>query len=434
MDGLDSLMKDIPIIQNPVRKKLEKLEEVKIKVESPILSPSTNSVSKLVDDDGWDEWDDDEIEHTKVANKVVDEEKIMKIKRKFTMLMNNLVDEEVRQKFNKKLYLQHCNYVPFIEYYLKNQDLSRYTIDTELRRMNFIVIHGTTETNNADEIISIYENNKDDIIWRIPNQSIFADILYLFQFTYINSEINVNVVSKVCDFKIDFNKRTINAISTFNLVTTTSSLEKLLIATVESTVEVNLESKSVKQVLGIPSLNNIYDDTLEDAALSIIRMNDQEKESFYQPSILDIKQRLLEEGQENVVKVAKVVAQKSEFLMEGMVKSFGRFIRADQATEFGELLTKSKENNDKLPSNKGDNITKSLSNIITENSVRAENVFEGMIGIIGRAIGANSECTAPENFSLYRRDEQEVVVPVVKEVPISSTTPIHFEHKDLFEE
>ena len=199
---------------------------------------------------------------------------VRKVEVRLKTFMCDLADPGVRDQINKQLAAIH--YSKFIDYYLgrKSTDLSSYSIEKELDRMKFTVTCDGSTVNNVDAIVSIYQQYPDSAVWKLANQSIYADILLALQQHFVRPELCVAVVATTSSFFLDLGAQTVRAVSTFLIVTVKDreGKERLEIGTTESTVDVNLLSETVSQSIETPHMCMVFDDDLRRAAEAIAEM------------------------------------------------------------------------------------------------------------------------------------------------------------------
>ena len=110
----------------------------------------------------------------------------------------NVADSKVHEYVNKEL--SGLRYKDFIEYYVENEHLGKYTISTELSRMDFTVIYDGLRTSDKVTVASIYDQTPMHDLWKLANQSIYSELLAALQRTYANPELSINIVSQSSRF------------------------------------------------------------------------------------------------------------------------------------------------------------------------------------------------------------------------------------------
>jgi hypothetical protein len=199
--------------------------------------------------------------------------KIASIERNLKKFVEDLADTHtVLQAMNASL--SRRNYRDFMDYYLKAHRLSGY-FETELRRMSFRVKKNGVDCSNKDEILSIYEKCPLLDIWRLGNQSIYADILGVLQKNFMRNDLSISVVSSSSHFDIDLDKSTVSARSVFRFVTLkgkspkrladsceTADQDKLEIGSAVGLVEVDLLHETLIQRVESPALQVVFDEDL----------------------------------------------------------------------------------------------------------------------------------------------------------------------------
>ena len=98
-----------------------------------------------------------------------------------------------------------------IHYYTTRAQLVEYTIDTELRRMDYLVITDHDQHIDKDEIQLYVETTSDqrdateDLLWRASNQSLLADLIAALtgDDRLIRQSMMITAVADSCKFELD---------------------------------------------------------------------------------------------------------------------------------------------------------------------------------------------------------------------------------------
>ena len=260
MDGLDALLHELRL--DRMAPKQSSLGSV-----PPVLLPVLDQASNENHDRKVSEYNNSSMTpHFNCS-------KIASIERNLKKFVEDLADTHtVLQAMNASL--SRRNYNDFMDYYLKAHRLSGY-FETELRRLSFVVRKNGVDCSNKDEILSIYEKNPLLDIWRLGNQSIYADILGVLQNNFMRNDLSISVVSSSSHFDIDLDKLTVSARSVFRFVTlkgkspksfadsrNTADHDKLEIVSAVGRVEVDLLHESLIQLLEPPALQVVFDEDL----------------------------------------------------------------------------------------------------------------------------------------------------------------------------
>ena len=129
----------------------------------------------------------------------------------------NLYIVQVREYINSEL--SRSTYKDFISYYMGNDKLGRYTISTELSRMQFTAILDGRTITKKEQIECIFEDLPEHGFWKLANQSIYTEILTVLQRTFVNPELSINIISNASSFQLDFDTNILLAESKFYFIT-----------------------------------------------------------------------------------------------------------------------------------------------------------------------------------------------------------------------
>jgi hypothetical protein len=197
-----------------------------------------------------------------------------KIEEELKTFIVNLADtQNVLRLINVKL--GHIRFDKFMEYYLQRQKMISY-FETEVWRMTFHVVSNGQTYSSVDEVLSIYESCKLRDIWRLANQSIYAEILSALQSSFMKPELSISVISTSSVFSINLDRDVIRAESAFRFVTLrgdycrTTSLkttdtelkEKLELGSASGIVEVDLHLRMMQQKVETPVLKVVFDEEI----------------------------------------------------------------------------------------------------------------------------------------------------------------------------
>jgi hypothetical protein len=138
--------------------------------------------------DEWDDWESDDDGHCQAGNAEsactanADIEHQSRIKHEryqhyYDLLKDfqlNLADAHVREgDINDRLAVD-ITFRDFMTYYTTNTKLASYTIETELKRMEFVCIHNGQRLSDHDAIVALYEQTPLDDMWKLANQVSFG--------------------------------------------------------------------------------------------------------------------------------------------------------------------------------------------------------------------------------------------------------------------
>ncbi|CAM9897700.1 unnamed protein product [Scytosiphon promiscuus] len=105
---------------------------------------------------------------------------------------------------------------------------------------------------------------------RMANQSIFADMLEAIQGRLLRPDLEISVISRDCDFFLDFSRGVLVANSLFEVATVGSgepgAQETLVIAQIKGTVSVETRTQMCSQRLLSPQLRMVFDDAMHASA------------------------------------------------------------------------------------------------------------------------------------------------------------------------
>lgn len=248
--------------------------------EDPVtaITPAKPVTSSSVDqDDDW-EWEDSgnlhkaqSEENERLRDQIDD---IVSDLKDFLL---NFADGKVREHINSEL--TNSKYSDFMDYYLENEKLAGYTINTELNRMNFRLRYQGAEITQKDEIIGVYEKTPFNDMWKLANQSIYSELLTVLQKVFVNPDLSISIISTSSSFDMDFDQNRISATSTFTFLTVQdmkfrpskgSPSDRLQLASVQGRISIDMSKKRVSQKVEDPQIKMIFDDELRASAKCLL--------------------------------------------------------------------------------------------------------------------------------------------------------------------
>ena len=140
--------------------------------------------------------------------------------------------------------------------------------------MNFEVLYRGSSYKSEFEIIGVFEKTPLEDLWRVANQSIYADLLLGLQQQFLRNDLCISVVSTESSFFVDLDKNSLNTHSTFKIMTTTDSSQikssashnnangTLELAVVTGEVIVDIPRKRLVQRVYNPVLKMVFDSDL----------------------------------------------------------------------------------------------------------------------------------------------------------------------------
>ncbi|CAM9295241.1 unnamed protein product [Laminaria digitata] len=184
----------------------------------------------------------------------------------------DLADPSVREEINKEL--ESRQFSSLAEYYDGKSELASYTLETELPRMSYSVVteegdrFGDEE--EADRVREFLSGRKEHPMLRMANQSIFADMLEAVQGRLFRPDLEISVISRDCEFSLDFSNGTMEARSLFGVSTVgcgePGARETLEIGQIKGVASVDTLNKVSSQRLFSPQLRMVFDDDMRASA------------------------------------------------------------------------------------------------------------------------------------------------------------------------
>jgi hypothetical protein len=156
---------------------------------------------------------------------VENEERIEEILLSLKEFQRDLADISVLDKINRRL--SSISFDQFCAYYddANNSNsghsnkLAQYTIETELKRMKFSVLFDGIVYNTEDSIINVFERTHSHDLWKMANQSIYAELLLSLQKQFFRQDLCISFVSTESVFAIDLDMGTLHTQSSFRIMT-----------------------------------------------------------------------------------------------------------------------------------------------------------------------------------------------------------------------
>jgi hypothetical protein len=267
---------DGPALSSQSGKHSSKNKILSIRRPDPKALPSPErahrTTATATDADPWDDWGDDGGEASRDMAVSADlgtrvsadeEEAVLETEALLREMLQDLVDEDARARFNALLE-QEFKFDTFLEYYVSRPDLAEYTMKHELDRMDYKVTWNGTSTSDKLMILSIYQRLVLNDLWRMANQSVYADLVAHLQRAYLSPDVALGVQSTASSFHIDMDSQTLRAEGSF-VFTAPTSLEtgtKRELGGVVGTVEVDLPRRTARAWIGPPSLRVVFDSDL----------------------------------------------------------------------------------------------------------------------------------------------------------------------------
>eukprot|EP00596_Hydrurales_sp_CCMP1899_P000628 CAMPEP_0119055180 /NCGR_PEP_ID=MMETSP1177-20130426/75561_1 /TAXON_ID=2985 /ORGANISM="Ochromonas sp, Strain CCMP1899" /LENGTH=535 /DNA_ID=CAMNT_0007035659 /DNA_START=505 /DNA_END=2113 /DNA_ORIENTATION=+ len=169
--------------------------------------------------------------------------------------------------------LQKIKFQSFMKYYLRETKLGLYSMEKELKRMDFYLIKDGITITDHDMILSIFEKYPLNDLWRLANQSIYAEILIALQENFLKPELSISIASTSSIFHLNFDLNQVTAESIFQFMTLNNGGNgRLILGSVKCIVEVDLKNKNLRQEMSSPTLEIIFDHVLNSAAVAIVSL------------------------------------------------------------------------------------------------------------------------------------------------------------------
>jgi hypothetical protein len=238
MDGLEELMKEVEKSNHRpslAAKKLPKTSQ----------SESLISIEPAADTRREDETETEEIEF---------------VTEQLREFMIDIADQEVQSQVNQSL--STIKYERFVQYYLERANLSQYSIDAELSRMNFTVTYQHIQTSNKQEIVDTFSQTQLDDLWRFANQSVYADLLVAVQHYYNNTDLLISTVASASSLWVNLDERIFEACCTFDFVVESDAVAKgrLKLGSIDGWVKINLRQRHLQLFVNSPRIPVVFDD------------------------------------------------------------------------------------------------------------------------------------------------------------------------------
>lgn len=287
MDGLDELLSELKHGPSPCTRD-RKAERAVSRGGKP-------------DHDDWEDWGeedcgpvDDAVDGTQEGA----DKEVARVEKGLKSFLTDLVDASVSLEAEE--YLNDIPFQRFMEYYLVTPSLAEYTIQSELNRMDYTVCYEGAVTSNKQLILSMYERTKMKDIWRLANQSIYADSVFAVTELYLPGDLTVTIHSSHSRFQVDLDESSLRATGTFNFSAPYNLRgDKRHFGSIVIHVLVDLHKKSVRHVVETPVVEVIFDSDLHEVAkCAAILLGDQQSETKYKwfskiGSIVDARTQLV---------------------------------------------------------------------------------------------------------------------------------------------
>lgn len=247
MDGLDELLREMEVTKTKNEQKEASLPIKRSSASAPHVSTSPMTAS------------------TEAASpvEIQNMEEVEFVAQQLKDFMIDIADEEIQSLVNKSLRTQ-IKYERFLLYYLENANLSQYSMETELNRMDFTVTHKQQKTTHKNEILDVFEETRLDDLWRFANQSVYADLLVAIQHYYNNSELLISTVASSSRLFVNLDERSFEACCIFDFVVESdaTATHRLKLGSIEGWLRVNLRRKSLEQFVNSPRIPVVFDDDI----------------------------------------------------------------------------------------------------------------------------------------------------------------------------
>lgn len=224
---------------------------------------------------------------------------------KLDRLLLDLADPEVRDTLQAALTPQGTegalSQEEVFQYYLARPELSRYTLETELSRMSYVVVPIEGEgssVSSAHDIQALYAADADkrqkgevrgpEVLWRMANQSVFASALEAVHKHVLVPHDNggtlcLSATTVAAQFRIDLGNGTLQASCDLSLGTIGSAGGRLTLAAVSLIVEASVSSDGRKclrlsQQVGTLRPEVVFDEQLAATAAVLAELSPEAAE------------------------------------------------------------------------------------------------------------------------------------------------------------
>jgi len=187
---------------------------------------------------------------------------------------HDLVDPKILREINVSL---SSSYDEVLEYYTDKAALGAYTMEKELHRMSYsVTLPDGKKTTDHDEIKAGFEDNKDAMVWRLTNQSLFAQLIIALQTRLLRADLSIAIVNETSRFEVDLTEGHIGieAVSVFKINTLGSDCEMLELGRIEGRVEIDLSARRLSQAFETPQLIVVLDEKWHGAAATLALSSD----------------------------------------------------------------------------------------------------------------------------------------------------------------
>jgi hypothetical protein len=249
MDGLDDLMNSVQLSAAASRSQARSQAAPPAETEDEWAWEEEDSPGNLLHEreSGASEFNSSVVENT------------VELLREF---ITDLADEESRDAL--LLRLNRIRFGEFLDYYLSHPDLAEYTVRQELGRMQYRAVRGGREFSGEDQLAALYESTANLDIWRLANQSLYADVVFEIQQTYLaNPDLAIRTQCTQSDFHLDFDRLILTARGNFEF-SSPFDLEggKQVFASLLCCVSVDFSQRTVSHSIAPPDLRIVFDSDL----------------------------------------------------------------------------------------------------------------------------------------------------------------------------
>ena len=256
--------------------------------------------------------------------------------------LNFLSQHTSREAVNQEL--SYISFRKFLQYYQESDHLAEYTIQTELSRMVFSVTYQGLTTSNKQEIEDIYYETPFEDVWRMANQSIFADILVALQKRYLRSDLSISIVSLSSSFDIQLETQRLEASSRFVVtVPTAKGMERLQLSSFAANISVDLKARGVSQRIASPELKVVFDDQIIEAADAIDSCTRDMYASAGISGNKGIPVPNLQAARSQLLSVGQKISNAGEGLLVGVVGRLGKIVGANRSDNGLQLYRREEE-------------------------------------------------------------------------------------------
>jgi hypothetical protein len=268
MEGLDALLQDI----QPTGRRKQTHARTQ-PAPAPVPAPAA------AEEEDWD-WDED-AEPPPAASAArggrqdpspgegegegEEDAAVLHMEEELRLFLADVADPSVGARLQEHLCAQPFR--AFIQYYLATPSLAEYTVTNELGRMDYSVTYAGHTSSDKTHILAMYESTKLSDVWRLANQSIYADAVFAVQELYLSPELTVTLRSSSSRFALDLDRSRCTAAGTFSFSAPLSlDGDKRHFASMDILIEVDLLARAVRHVVHAPVLQIVFDADLRRVA------------------------------------------------------------------------------------------------------------------------------------------------------------------------